>query len=289
MPRKFANPAAFRQALETRLKKMADEHGVPLSTLRLKLTLERLLARLFAAPDPGWLLKGGYAMELRYRPKARTTKDIDLTVASAGPEADPHTRLNDVRDSLQVAVDVDQGDYLTYLIGVASMELQGAPDGGARFPVEARMAGRTFGNFHIDVGIGDAITGAPESLECDDLLAFAGVPPATVLAIPRAQQFAEKVHAYTYPWDDRQNTRSRDLVDLLILIERDLPPVDTLRTAIDATFAARATHAKPERLPEPPAAWAPEYSAMAVAIQLGAATIHEAYQRLTLLWDEITA
>jgi len=286
MPRKFANPTAFRQALETRLKKMADERGVPLNTLRLKLMLERLLARLFAAPEPRWLLKGGYAMELRYRPKARTTKDIDLSVASDGAGADLQTRLNDVRDALQSAVEVDLNDFLTYLIGAASTELQGAPQGGARFPVEARMAGRTFGNFHIDVGIGDAITGAPETLDCDDLLAFAGIPPATVLAIPRAQQFAEKIHAYTCPWGDRQNTRSRDLVDVLILIERDLPPIDTLRAAIDATFAVRATHPKPGRLPEPPTAWAPEYAAVAEEVQLDAATLQQAHKRLAELWNE---
>ena len=285
MPRKFANPAAFRQALEARLKKMADERGVPLNTLRLKLMLERLLARLFAAPKPRWLLKGGYAMELRYRPKARTTKDIDLSVVGSAADTDLHSRLNEVRDALQNAVDVDLNDFLTYLIGAASTELQGAPQGGARFPVEARMAGRTFGKFHIDVGIGDAMTGAPETLDCDDFLAFAGIPPATVLAIPRAQQFAEKIHAYTYPWSDRQNTRSRDLVDLLILIERDLPPIDTLRAAIDATFAVRATHSKPDRLSEPPAAWTSEYAAMANEIELEALSLQQAYARLSEFWN----
>jgi hypothetical protein len=40
--------------------------------------IERLLARLVVDKDPPWLLKGGYAMELRFRPKARTTSDIDL-------------------------------------------------------------------------------------------------------------------------------------------------------------------------------------------------------------------
>lgn len=284
MPRKFASPAAFRQALETRLKGMAEARGVPVNTLRLKLILERLLARLFARANPRWLLKGGYAMELRYRPHARTTNDIDLTVATSG--ADGQTRLADIRDALQDAVDVDPGDFLVYLIGAASTELQGAPEGGARFPVEARLAGRVFGTFHVDVGIGDAVTGPPERLKCDDLLAFANVPPGMALAIPRAQQFAEKTHAYTYPWHNRQNTRSRDLVDLLILIERDLPPVHELRAAIDATFAARATHPKPDRLPEPPSVWTQEYAAMAAETQLDAATLQQACRRLFKLWDE---
>lgn len=78
------------------------------------------------------------------------------------------------------------------------------------------MAGRVFGSFHIDVGIGDALHGTPEPLRGEDLLAFAGIAPAEVLAIPKAQQFAEKIHAYTYPWTDRPNTRTKDLVDLLL-------------------------------------------------------------------------
>ena len=46
--------------------------------------MERFLARLFATPGtqgapPAWLLKGGYAMELRMRPRARTTRDLDFT------------------------------------------------------------------------------------------------------------------------------------------------------------------------------------------------------------------
>jgi len=59
MARKFSSPVAFRQALERRLKNIADERGVPLNTLRLKLMMERLLARLFARPNAPWLLKGG--------------------------------------------------------------------------------------------------------------------------------------------------------------------------------------------------------------------------------------
>ena len=59
--------------------------------------------------------------------------------------------------------------------------------------------------------VGDAVVGAPERLTGDDLLGFAGIEPATVLAIAKAQQFAEKVHAYTFPWAGRVNTRHRAL------------------------------------------------------------------------------
>ena len=64
MARTFGNALAFKASLEDRLKRVAAERGVTVNALRLKSVIERLLARLFAAPDPIWLLKGGYAMEL---------------------------------------------------------------------------------------------------------------------------------------------------------------------------------------------------------------------------------
>lgn len=48
MKDRYANAAAFRQALEERLRTIAAERGVPLEGLRLKVAIERLLARLFA-------------------------------------------------------------------------------------------------------------------------------------------------------------------------------------------------------------------------------------------------
>jgi hypothetical protein len=66
MPRSFSTPAAFKASLEARLKSVAEKRGVPINTIRLTLVIKRLLARLFAVPKRPWLLKGGYAMELRY-------------------------------------------------------------------------------------------------------------------------------------------------------------------------------------------------------------------------------
>ena len=46
--------------------------------------------------------------------------------------------------------------------------------------------------FHIDLGFGDAIPVAPETLVGDDLLAYAEIAPVKVLAVPRERQFAKK-------------------------------------------------------------------------------------------------
>ena len=55
------------------------------------------------------------------------------------------------------------------------------------------------------------------------ILEFGGLTPAVMLAIPKSQQFAEKVHAYTFPWSARLDTRTKELIDLMLLIERRFP------------------------------------------------------------------
>ncbi|MBX9622647.1 MAG: nucleotidyl transferase AbiEii/AbiGii toxin family protein [Gemmataceae bacterium] len=279
MTKAFKNPAAFKTSLEARLRTRAAGTGVPFQTLQLKFVMERLLARLFHSPDAPWLLKGGFAMDLRYRPRARTTKDIDLSmvfVSASGP--------GDLRDLLQAAAETDLGDFLTFRIGEMKRELTNAPKGGGRFPVECVLLGKTYAKFGLDVGIGDAVVGEPEVLTGDDVLGFAGVGPAVARAIPKPQQFAEKVHAYTFPWQGRLNTRTKDLVDLVLLIERGRLEPAHIRAALAATFAVRGTHLLPETLPPPPAHWKADFPGMATEAGLSATDHLAAFGVLERFW-----
>lgn len=189
-------------------------------------------------------------MDLRYRPRARTTKDIDLSVPLAVAGG-----AGELRDRLQAASDRDLGDYLVYRIGEPRAEIANAPEGGGRYPCEALLVGKTHAKLHIDVGVGDAAFGEPERLTGEDLLDFAGIAPAIALAIPKAQRFAEKIHAYTYPWEGRVNTRTKDLVDLVLLIGRGGVEAAAIRGALATTFATRGTHELPGTLAPPPS-WA---------------------------------
>jgi len=250
--------------------------------VRLKIVIERLLARTFARRDAPWLLKGGFAMELRYRPQARTTKDLDLSVPGApgGQRADRDA----IRTQIQEAADIDLGDHLSFRIGAAKGELPGAPLGGGAFPVVAMLAGKEYARFHIDVGVGDAVFGEPEVLIGEDSLAFAQIAPARVLAIPKAQQFAEKIHAYTHQWTDRTNTRTKDLVDLVLFIERGDLDAAAVKAALRATFATRRSHPLPSSLDFPPEQWRTEFLAMAEQTGLTARTIDAAFGTLAHFW-----
>jgi hypothetical protein len=284
MGKSFNSAAAFRMSLEERLKSLHDKTNVPISSLRLKVVIERLLARLFAASDPPWLLKGGYAMELRYRPRARTTKDIDLSVKTVAGTLEK--RLRQVRDELQEAADADPGDFFVFQIGEPSSELQGAPDGGARFPVNALLGGRSFAKFHLDVGFGDPVLSAPEQLIGQDFLGFAGIPPAQATAIPKAQQFAEKIHAYTKSWSDRPNTRTKDLIDLVLFLTIDTPSHEEIHAAVKRTFDLRATHAIPAVLTSPPQEWTSVYHEMAQEAELNPVDMESGFQLLSQFWQK---
>jgi hypothetical protein len=283
MAKTFGSASAFKASLEAHLRKRAEERNVPLGTLQLKFAIERLLARLFRDPGSPWLLKGGFAMDLRFRPQARTTKDVDLTILLTSAELKGNF-AGCLRDRLQETADYDLGDYLSYRIGEPKAELTNAPGGGARYPCEAVLLGKTYQKFHLDAGCGDAVVGEPERLTGDDLLDFAGVEPATVLAIPKPQQFAEKVHAYSFPWQGRLNTRTKDLVDLLLLIERGPPDPDEVRAALNATFSTRNTHSLPESLSPPPEAWAVDYPAMATEAGLSTTDYLVAFAKLDTFW-----
>ncbi|HOI41733.1 MAG TPA: nucleotidyl transferase AbiEii/AbiGii toxin family protein, partial [Elusimicrobiales bacterium] len=88
-PKLYATPAAFRRALEDRLKLRSRAEGTDFQRLMREVAFDRLLCRLFAAQDAPWVLKGGYALELRMK-EARATKDIDLTLSRAmDPEVTP--------------------------------------------------------------------------------------------------------------------------------------------------------------------------------------------------------
>jgi hypothetical protein len=117
---------------------------------------------------------------------------------------------------------------------------------------------------------------------------FHRLPPPRLEVASPAQHFAEKLHALTREHGDRTNTRVRDLVDLLLLIElRLVSPADVTPT-VRHVFDTRGTHAVPGAIPDPPASWARDYAASAAAVSLQATTLERATARLRSFWGDAT-
>ncbi len=67
---------ALRASIEQRLANLAAERQTSLDRLRRHFAFQRILVRLSA--DETWVLKGGFALEVRLGLQARATKDLDL-------------------------------------------------------------------------------------------------------------------------------------------------------------------------------------------------------------------
>lgn len=291
MPRQYASSKAFRAALEQRLNTLARTEGRDLTRLRRRVAFERLLARFFAGhPDaPVWVLKGGYGLEVRLRDHARSTLDIDLGIPAPVRIAPPGPQQTDlIWERLQHAAALDLDDWFLFTIGAAIHDLEAPPYGGERYPVAASVDGRIFARFHLDVALGDVMLGTADWVAGHDLLGFAGIPPAQMAVLPQAQQFAEKMHAYTLPRAG-QGTRVKDLADLALLLElAGLPALAQVAQAVEATFARRATHPLPSAVPRPPESWSAPYAELARTCGLETVTSEMAYARLVAYWARLS-
>jgi hypothetical protein len=280
--RTYSSPAAFKQALEQRLRS-ATNTGAEFARKRQLLVFDRFLARIVATLGDTATLKGGLVLELRLE-RARTTKDVDL-------------RLMDfqggILERLQEAGRQDLGDFMTFEVGPDNEHPEIVNDGvqydGLRFRAECRLAGKVYGQpFGVDVAFGDPILGEPEVVVAEDVLAFAGIAPPRLRLYPVESHIAEKLHAYTMP-RSRPNSRVKDLPDIALLASvRDIDSM-TLRTAIERTFKHRATHPVPASAPAPPEAWAPVYARMAANDRLKWQTLDELTRAVQTFLDPLLA
>ena len=64
--RKYSTANAFRIALETRLKQIANNEQTDLQRLRRLVAFDRLLARIFQSGQTQWVLKGGSKVDMQW-------------------------------------------------------------------------------------------------------------------------------------------------------------------------------------------------------------------------------
>lgn len=266
--KKYTNATAFRTAIEDKISAISKKSGLDIQRLRRDVAFDRFLVRLFEMPSAPWALKGGYAMQLRTE-SARATKDVDLAVRDAAlfskDEQKQHQALLKI---LAQQANLDLGDYFSFLITGPIADLNQAPEVGARFHIEARIGDRTFQKFHLDIAAGDVWSSSLEQLESSDILKFAGFEPKKLPAIPKEQQFAEKLHAYTLPRpEDRPNSRVKDLIDMNLLIQQGMD-AKQLFVILNKTFEQRDTHPLNLTLQPPPTTWGASFTSMAIDCDL---------------------
>ena len=279
----YNTPNAFRMALEQRLLSRSHATGVALDRLRRRVIFERIVARLQRAEPGRWVLKGGMALEVRLRDNARLTKDIDLGLRDEVLDAD------ELRDRLVEALGEDpDGDRFVLTVGPPKTMVE---DGSGlptwRVKVKAELAGKLFGRIQVDVSPRLAELSQTDLVQLPNSLEFAEVMTPQVEIIDVHRHAAEKYHAMLKDFGDRENSRVRDLVDLVILREHELLEPPDLASELRNVWEERNGSDPPPQLPDLPESWRLKYERQAAELDLDTASFPGAVEIVVALWAEM--
>jgi len=272
----YETPAALRQAIEERIRSRKREGADPMR-LRQSLVFERVLARLVRSARSTWVVKGGVALQLREPHRARATKDLDLAVSGV--------ELAEIEDlvSEAFAEDPDGDSFVITLTEIRPLPPVEAGRHGWRLRIRVDLDGREFASIHVDVVTLTTEDGLTDRHHFPSALGFAGIPDVEVALVDLDHHFAEKLAAYMTERPDRENTRVKDLTDLVLLVETGLEPTPRLRDVVKLVFAAREQD-PPAALPTPPSAWSATYADQAASCRLTAITLDDAYRVVSEFW-----
>ena len=219
-------------SVRARLFNVAKATGTDFNLVLVRFALERLLFRLStSAHSDRFVLKGALLFTLWYDLPHRATRDADLL--GFGP-SDTGSMASVFRDIASVAV--DDGivfDPASVRVGVIRKD---AGYGGVRVTLNGKLANARC-VAQVDVGFGDAVTPGPTDAVYPVLLD--DLPAPRLRTYPVYTVVAEKLHAIVVL--GMVNSRLKDYLDLVVIMEREALDEPTLALAIAATFQRRGT------------------------------------------------
>lgn len=219
-------------SVRARLLNVAKATGTDFNLVLVRFALERLLFRLStSAHSDRFVLKGALLFTLWYDLPHRATRDADLL--GFGP-SDTGSTASVFRDIASVAA--DDGivfDPASVRVGVIRKD---AGYGGVRVTLNGKLANARC-VAQVDVGFGDAVTPGPTDAVYPVLLD--DLPAPRLRTYPVYTVVAEKLHAIVVL--GMVNSRLKDYLDLVVIMEREALDEPTLALAIAATFQRRGT------------------------------------------------
>jgi predicted nucleotidyltransferase component of viral defense system len=219
-------------SVRARLLNVAKATGTDFNLVLVRFALERLLFRLStSAHSDRFVLKGALLFTLWYDLPHRATRDADLL--GFGP-SDTGSMAGVFRDIASVAVeDGIVFDPASVRVGVIRKD---AGYGGVRVTLNGKLANARC-VAQVDVGFGDAVTPGPTDAVYPVLLD--DLPAPRLRTYPVYTVVAEKLHAIVVL--GMVNSRLKDYLDLVVIMEREALDEPTLALAIAATFQRRGT------------------------------------------------
>lgn len=227
------------RSVQVRLVRHARAIGVDPNLVLTRYGVERFLYRLSRSPyAERFVLKGALLLLVWLGETLRPTRDADLLGYGDLPD---EALLRIFRETCAVVVEPDAVAFLPGSVAVTPIREEDAY-GGRRVALQARLGAARL-SVQIDIGIGDAVTPAPQWLEYPSLL---DAPRPRLRAYPRESVVAEKLHAMVLL--GARNSRMKDYFDVRALLRENAMDAEALAAGIAATFARRRT-ALPDDLP----------------------------------------
>lgn len=270
------------QVLERWAQEYATRHDLVKKRVQDWISYMELASKLESASreteGPTFVIKGGVALEMRLRDRARATTDIDLIV-----------EVGDAEDMVVALRDALEGGYQGF-----SFRVKDAPypmeDGSIRTQVVLEYRERGWGTVQVDLSPREGHRLEREEVAPLDL-GFFGLEPAEGLSCLSVRyHLAHKIHGMTKPGtEERPNDRVRDLLDVFLL--RSLvadEELSDIREACVEVFEVRGEHDWPPEL-RPPEFWEEEFEASAERLGLGITAFDEAVEDARAYIERIDA
>jgi hypothetical protein len=232
-PRK-APPPSHRALLDV-TNRYAAYHGVAPNRVQRWIAFMALGGALSRMSDSGgsplFLIKGGVALEMRLRLRARATQDFDTTFRGEREQV-----LNAIEQAFE-----EPYVGFTFRIGGEAREMTHM----TRLEIKVEYAGRVWSSITMEVSAYEGTDLPAEEVPAISLADFGLHGPERLPCMPLVKQVAQKLHAMTDTLDSgHPNERFRDLWDLWVLREM-VPPSLELRAVCEETFNIRARHSWP--------------------------------------------
>ena len=225
--------------------------------------------------SPRFIIKGGVALELRLRDKARATKDLDVIL---------NRDEGDLLDALEESLAQPYEGFTFRRKG----EEHRMKNGALRAKIQVSFRGREWGTVEVDVAHREGETEIDLLPSIPLLHEFGITGPDELECISLRHHIAQKFHAMTRPVaEGRRNERFRDLVDLLLMraLVTDYP---ALKDACEEVFARRGTHAWPPVI-APPEDWREPFSRMAAENDLPILDLDAAAVEIQRFVDDVVS
>ena len=222
------------EALRASVKARAKSQGLPLGQVYRYFYYDRFLHRVFRHAPSEFVLKGGFSMLARI-PDARMTRDIDFSLSG-------DKELSEGIALLREAGLLDEGDFLRFeYTGTTTISGQDISRfyAGETVLFDVYGAGNKVDTLSVDLVAGCNITDTPVKQTPLNRVRIPLLPQEDYRLYPIVDQIADKLCAILEKHGDKDSSRQKDLVDLVIIVLNEKFLARKLIVAIDFELSKR--------------------------------------------------